>query len=215
MKKVKLSLLVLSFVMCAMNINGQNKSDMSKMDMDKMMPDLNSWPEASRMAAMEIIKKYGKPDAVGPEMLGWKDKGPWKMIHIDKQETKHSFPIEHTDMMKQTIRYEVPVGKFDDLAKFDGSVIVDRTQGLMSARCDKEANNFLALNLANDIITGKKSVEEARKAYGDIVKEKMNGGNPEYMQGLTFTPKGNGDADTNTTGLTKEDVMKGEKMAKK
>ena len=215
MKKLQLSLLVLCFAMCGISVYGQNKSDISKMDMKKMMPDLSSWPEASRMAAMEIMKKYGAPDAVGPEMLGWKDKGPWKMILIDKQETKHSFPIEHTDMMKTTIRYEVPVGKFDDLAKFDGSVIVDRTQGLLSARCDKEANNFLALNLANDILIGKKSVEEARKAYGDIVKEKMNGGNPQYMEGLTFTSKGNGDPDMNTTGLTKADVMKGEKMAKK
>ena len=211
----KLQLLLLGFAMCAISVSGQNKSVKGKIGMEKMMPDLSSWPEASKMAAMEIMKKYGKPDTMGPEMLGWHDKGPWKMIYIDKQDIKHSFPIEHTDMMKQTIRYEVPVGKFDDLAKFDGSIIVDRTQGFMSARCDKEANNFLALNLANDIITGKKSVDEARKAYGDIVKEKMNGGNPEYMQGLTFAPKGNGDPDINTTGLAKEDVMKGAKMAKK
>ena len=216
----KLQVLVLSFALCGITVCGQNKPYTAKKiagkpNMGKMMPDLSSWPEASRMAAKEIMKKYGKPDAIGPEMLGWKDKGPWKMIHIDKQETKHSFPIEHTDMMKTTIRYEVPIGKFDDLARFDGSIIVDRTQGLMSARCDKEANNFLALNLANDILTGKKSVEEARKAYGDIVKEKMNGGNPQYMQGLTFTQKGNGDPDINTTGLTKEDVMKTAGLAKK
>ena len=147
---------------------------MTKMEMDKMMPNLKTWPEASRMAAMEIMKKYGKPDAVGSEILVWKDKEPWKMIQIDKQETKHSFPIEHTDMMKQTIKYEVPIGKYDDLAKFDGSVIVNRTQGYLSARCDKEANNFLALNLANDIVIGKKNVDEVRKAFADIVKEKMN-----------------------------------------
>lgn len=179
------------------------------------MLDLKTWPEASRMATMEIMNKYGKPDAAGSEMLAWKDKGPWKMIQIDKQDTKHSFPIEHTDMMTQTIIYEVPTGKYDELAKFDGSVIVNRTQGYLSARCDKEANNFLALNLANDIVTGKKTVDEARKAYGDIVKEKMNGGNPEYMEKLTFIQKGNGDPDINTTGLTKEDFMKAIKADKK
>ena len=210
-----LQLLLVSFALSGITTFGQNKANMEKMDMGNMMPDLNSWPEASRMAAKEIMEKYGKPDAVGAEMLTWKDKGPWKMIQIDKQETKHSFPIEHTDMMKQTIQYDVPVGKFDDLAKFDGSVIVNRTQGLISARCDKEANNFLALNLANDIVTGKKSVDEARKAFGDIVKEKMNGGNPQYMQGLTFTSKGGGDPDKNTTSLKKEDIAKSEKKAKK
>lgn len=173
------------------------------------MPELSGWPKASKMAAEEMMQKYGEPDVVGDEILGWIDAGPWKMIHVSKSETKHSFPIEHTDMLQQSVSYKVEPGKFDELAEFDGSVVVDRTQGLISARCDMEANNFLALNLANDILTGKKTVAQARKAYGDIVKEKMNGGNPEYMQRLTFKSQPqSADPDKNTTGLTKEDVMK-------
>lgn len=102
----------------------------------------------------------------------------------------------------------------DDLGKFDGSVTFDKTQGTLSARCDKEGNNFLALNLSYDIITGKKTVEQARSIYGDIVKEKMKGGNPLYMQKLTFAPQQNtADPDKNTTGLTKEDVTNGMKKA--
>ncbi|MDZ4845138.1 MAG: hypothetical protein SH857_06260 [Chitinophagales bacterium] len=191
-----------------------DKSMDNKMSSDnnKIMPDLKSWPEASRMAAQEMMDKYGNPDAMGAEVLVWMNKGQWKSIYVTKQETKHSFPIEHTDMLKQTISYKVSPDKYDELGKFDGSVIIDRTQGLLSARCDKEANNMLALNLANDIITGKKSVDEARKAFGEIVKEKMNGGNPEYMQKLTFPIQGSaGDPDMNTTGLSKEDAMKGSK----
>ena len=65
-------------------------------------------------------------------------------------------------------------------------------------------------------ITKKSSVAEARKRYGEIVKEKMNGGSPEYMQKLTFSPqKVTIDPDVNTTGLTKEDVMKGMKRTPK
>ena len=177
-----------------------------------MMPDIKSWPEASRMAADDMMGKYGKPDAMGAEMLGWMDKGNWKTIHVSKKETKHSFPIEHTDMMEQCISYKVPTDKMDELGVFDGSITFDRTQGLMCARCDKEGNNFLALNLANDIVTGKKSVDQARKEYGETIKEKMNGGNPAYMQKLTFSMQSNvSDPDQNTTGLTKEDVMKGMK----
>jgi hypothetical protein len=187
----------------------------NKMSKDKKvmtMADLNGWPEPSRMAVKEITDKYGKPDGITKDELIWMKKGVWKKICINKKDTKHSFPIEHTDMMQTTISYKVPVDIMDELGKFDGSVTFDRTQGTMSARCDKEGNNFLALNLAHDIITGKKSVEEARKAYGDIVKEKMNGGNPVYMQKLTFsTQENSADPDINTTGLTKEDVMKGMK----
>lgn len=191
---------------------GKLSAQENKVSKDKkvmMMPDLNNWPEASRMAVKEITDKYGKPDGITKDELIWMKKGVWKKISIDKKETKHSFPIEHTDMMQTTISYKVPMEIMDELGKFDGSVTFDRTQGTMSARCDKEANNFLALNLANDIITGKKSVEEARKAFGDIVKEKMNGGNPLYMQKLTFAVQENtADADINTTGLTKKEVMK-------
>ena len=190
------------------NLSAQD-SKMSKSKNAMMMPDLKGWPEASSMAVKEITDKYGKPDGVTNNELIWLKKGVWKKICIDKKETKHSFPIEHTDMMQTTIDYKVPVDIMDDLSKFDGSVTFDRTQGTMSARCDKEGNNFLALNLANDIIMGKKSVEEARKAYGDIVKEKMNGADPLYMQKLTFAVQDNtADADINTTGLTKEEVMK-------
>ena len=195
---------------------GKLSAQDNKMSKDKammMMPNLNSWPEASRMAVKEINDKYGKPDGVTKDELIWLKRGVWKKICINKKETKHSFPIEHTDMMQTTISYKVPTEIMDELGKFDGSVTFDRTQGTMSARCDKEGNNFLALNLANDIITGKKSVEEARKAYGDIVKEKMNGGNPIYMQKLTFsTQEDTADPDINTTGLTKEDVTKGMKQ---
>ncbi|MEO5675417.1 MAG: hypothetical protein ABIQ74_12300 [Chitinophagales bacterium] len=220
MKANNLLLLVMIITMGLLSTRA--KSQEKKMEMDDkrmsmnnndMMPDLKSWPEASQMAAKDMMDKYGKPDVMGPEVLGWMNKGQWESIYVNKQVTKHSFPVEHTDMLMQTISYKVPVEKYDELGKFDGSVGVDRTQGLLSARCDMEGNNLLALNLAHDIITGKKTVEEARKAYGEIVKEKMNGGNPEYMQKLTFSPQGgSGDPDINTTGLTKEDVMKGSKQ---
>lgn len=187
-----------------------SRDNKAALESEKVATDTSSWPAASRMAVKEITDKYGKPDGVTSEELIWLNKGVWKKICVTKSESKHSFPIEHTDMMTTTISHKVPQDKMDDLGEFDGSVTFDRTQGTLSARCDKEANNFLALNLAHDIITGKKTVEQARKSYGDIVKEKMNGANPAYMQKLSFPSESNSaDPDKNTTGLTKEDVAKG------
>ena len=170
--------------------------------------DVSSWNKSSQMAVDEITKKYGEPNGVTPDELIWINPGVWKKISITKTESKHSFPIEHTDMMETTINYDVPEDKMDELGMFDGSVTFDRTQGTMSARCDLEANNFLALNLAHDIITNKKTVAEARKAYADVIKEKMTGANPEYMAKLTFASQNNAaDPDKNTTGLNKAEVM--------
>ncbi len=151
--------------------------------------DINNvynWPKSCQMAVEEITKKYGKPNGIMADELIWTNAGVWKKISITKVESKHNFPIEHTDMMQTTIMYKVPQTKMDELAMFDGSIVIDRTQGTISVRCDKEANNFLALNLANDIITNKISVEQARLAYGNIIKQKMRGENPEYMEKLIF-----------------------------
>ena len=53
----------------------------------------------------------------------------------------------------------LPVEKFTALAEFDGSVVVERTAGEVSARCHDEQANFLALNLMNDIVTGAKDLQ--------------------------------------------------------
>jgi hypothetical protein len=104
-------------------------------------------------------------------MLLWHKNGPWKRTIVNKEEVDHDFPMPHKDVMEQFVNYKVPPEKFDELAKYDGSVIVERTKGELSARCDKEEANFLALNLANDIIQGKKSVDEAREFYGESIKK--------------------------------------------
>ena len=154
------------------------------------------WPEAAKKAAGEMTKKYGPLDGMTPDRIVWTNKAPWKEIILSKHEVPHHFPIKHTDVLEQVIDYKVPPDKFDDLAEFDGSVIVERTKGTMSARCDKEAANFLALNLAHDIVTGKRSVEEAREFYAKTVAAMMKGEMHPYVQKLQFeVPKDAGDPD--------------------
>lgn len=216
--QILLSVVVATFTMLSCNRGNTNNKAVSEdqtndlqsttaNDGNKSLADVSNWSTASQMAVDEITKKYGEPNGVTADELIWIKAGVWQKICITKMESKHSFPIEHTDMMQTTIMYKVPEDKMDDLGMFDGSVTFDRTQGTMSARCDKEGNNFLALNLANDIITNKKTVAQARTAYGDIVKQKMNGGNPDYMTKLIFASQSNSaDADKNTTGLTKAEV---------
>ena len=119
-------------------------------------------------------------------MLIWKNTGPYTHTIVYKEEIQHDFPMPHKDVLEQVINYDVPVEKFSDLARYDGSVIVERTKGTMAARCDKEAANFLALNLANDIIKGKLSVEEARNMYAETMMKMMQGEKHKYLQELTF-----------------------------
>ena len=149
---------------------------------------ITAWPERPRLGARQMIAKYGAPQEVTSGQLVWHDQGPFKCITVTKMEDAHDFPLPHTDYMQHTITYKVPDGKADELAKFDGSLTYDQTRGLMSARCDLEGHNILTLNLANDIVTGKKSADAARKEFGDIVADDMAGKMPAYVVKLQFEP---------------------------
>ncbi len=157
----------------------------SKMKMN--MSDLKMWPMASQMAAKDMMDKYGKPDEMTPSMLVWNNKGPWAKTVVFKMEYPHDFPMPHTDLLQQWVSFKVPTDKFDELAMYDGSVVVERTTGMLSARCDKEGANFLALNLAHDIIMGKRTVEEARKMYGEEIIKMKAGQMTGYTSGLMFS----------------------------
>ncbi|MCA1586995.1 MAG: hypothetical protein LC791_20240 [Acidobacteria bacterium] len=103
------------------------------------------------------------------------------------EEIPHDFPMPHKDALYQAIDYKIDPDKADELLQYDGSIILERTKGEIAARCDKEDANFLAINLANDVATGRRSVEDARKFYADSMMAfmKQNKKN-EYLEGFRF-----------------------------
>ncbi len=149
------------------------------------------WPEVSQKAAQSMIQKYGPPAEMTPTMLVWHKNGPWKKTIVYKDPVPHKFPKAHEDVLEQFVSYRVPTDKFDELAQFDGSVIVERTKGVISARCDKEPMNFLALNIAHDVATGKKSVDEAQKAFAEQAMAFMEKKPAPYTEKLQFEPQEN------------------------
>ncbi len=163
----------------------QNNADMGD---KKGMPDVSAWPERPRLAVKEMTAKYGAPLEVSSEAMVWHNAGPYKRIMVTKKEIPHDFPAPHMDFLEHTISYNVPIDKIDDLVAYDASMTINKTQGEMSARCDLEGHNVLTLNLARDIINGTKTVEQARKAFGENVVADFGGKHPPYVEQLQFTP---------------------------
>lgn len=149
---------------------------------------INQWPQASQDAANAMMEKYGLPHEVSESRLIWNNNGPWLRTIVYREEVRHDFPMMHTDVLEQFIAYRVPAGKFDDLAEYDGSVIAERTKGELSARCDKEAMNFLALNLAEGVIKGDLTAEQARMRYAQQAAAFKAGQRADLTEGLVFTP---------------------------
>lgn len=150
---------------------------------------IRAWPATPQKVARKMISKYGQPHEMTPTHLIWHNNGPWKMTTVYKQEIPHRFPMPHTDLLEQEINYRIPAHRFDDLATYDGSVVVERTKGTIYARCDKEEMNFLALNLAHDIVIGKRSVDNARQFYAMTAKAFMSGRSSAYTKGLLFNAR--------------------------
>jgi hypothetical protein len=147
----------------------------------------NNWNAMSKKAVNLTIKQYGPPNEATPSRLIWYNNGPWKRTIVYRDEIPHDFPQPHTDVIENYINYSVPPEMFSELAKFDGSVIVERTRGEVSSRCDMEAANILALNLMNDIVTGKLSVEQARDKYCEVTSAFMMNRPAPYAEKLQFS----------------------------
>ena len=147
---------------------------------------LLAWPRRPKAIVKDLIDKYGMPHEATPAIVSWHYTTPWRRIIVYREGVQHNFPSRHTDYLKQTIAYRVPPNKSGDLLLFNGSILVDRTRGELAARCGSEGMNFLLINLANDIVQGKLSVNEARTRCSKLSRM-INLGWPEsYSQGLQF-----------------------------
>lgn len=157
----------------------------ARQDVDRL---IGSWHVAARDAARDMMAKYGPPNDASSSMLLWLNNGSWKCTHIANHPIPHGWPMQHVDVLEQGISYRVPPDMFDDLARFDGSIIAERTRGTLSARCQKEEANFLAINLAHDIITGRRTVEDARQELERQADMLKRGERSPLTTGFTFTP---------------------------
>ncbi len=165
-----------------------------------------AWPEESKEAAQLVIDTYGEPDEATESTLIWHGPGQWKRIVATKVFFDHQFPAPHIDSVESFIDYRVPVDLYSAIAEFDGSVIVERTAGEVSARCRDEQANALALNLMHDIVTGEKTVQQARDYYATEFLNARSGAPTPYMDGLRFAPAGADAADPDGRVLSDEDL---------
>jgi len=149
------------------------------------------WPDTSVQAAKILLSKYGQPTEFTPSMLIWKGVTPFRRIIVYREEVTHKFPMLHKDVVEHVVGYKVPIDKVESIAKFDGSILIDRTRGEISSRSGDESTNILALNLTNDIVTGNKNFESARTELGRLAVDLLNGNKAPLSENLQFVAQSN------------------------
>ena len=163
---------------------GQN----STITMEECDRATQGWAADHKEVVKKMADKYGPPSEATPSMVIWHDPAPFKCITVMRDAVTHKFPAEHPDFLQHTISYRIPSDRISELTAVDGSLYVDRTGGLLSAKCDSEAHNLLGFNIAHDIFTGKKTVQQGREAYAQIASDEKNGKSHPYLEKLQFQP---------------------------
>ena len=149
---------------------------------------LAGWPQRTQRLGAQLVARYGAPTDVSERQVSWYGNGPWKRTTLRKEETLHNFASAHQDVLEQSINYRVPLDKLAALAEFNGSLVVSRTRGELISSADSEALNFLALNVADDIVKGQRDVEQARTYYAQLVRANMTKEPERDLQALHFAP---------------------------
>lgn len=145
---------------------------------------LEGWPAESLEAVIALQTKYGPPQEVRPTLIVWNENGPWKRTMVHHEVVEHRWPTPHLDVLEQVLDHAVAPERIPDLAHFHGSILVDRTRGELIVRCADEAANFLAANLAHDIIEGHSDAVQARRAYVTSFLQRHRA--DPYVVGLRF-----------------------------
>ncbi|UJL46910.1 hypothetical protein KFZ58_02890 [Virgibacillus sp. NKC19-16] len=190
-------------------VGGAEKTTESVVGSEAVEAIINDWNAMSKKAANLTMEQYGPPNEAISSRLIWYNNGTWKRTIVYQDEIPHDFPEPHTDVIENFINYSVPPEMFSELAKFDGSVIVERTRGEVSSRCDMEAANFLALNLMNDIVTGNSNAEEARDTLSEVMSAYMMNRPAPYAEQLQFDVPTESTFDTDNVTIGEKIVEQG------
>jgi hypothetical protein len=153
---------------------------------DDVYDMIQGWPKESRTVARQMIRKHGAPQGVTRDMIVWNNSGQWLRTVVYRESIRHEFPRPHQDCLQQSIRYEIPTARIDDIVRFSGSIIYDRTAGVLSARCGSEAMNTLAINLVHRIIDDGMSIDRARDEFEEITRAIGKGERPLMTRSLRF-----------------------------
>lgn len=141
---------------------------------------LSGWPVVAQRTAEVVMEKYGPPDLAISDRLSWYDNAPWKITTVYRD------PTEHIDVLEQTIGYAVPRDKVPALARLDVALRLSRDGRELSATSESEETNFLALNLADEVVREKRTPEDARAFYLKTVVQMNAGRSSPYLKQLLF-----------------------------
>lgn len=138
-----------------------------------------AWPEKPRMLAQIMMERYGAPE-LAPGAVTWHERGPWKRVSVRAGSPGAS--------LEQTVGYRGTYLAVKPLSEFGHGVRIDLDDNELSCASDDESQNRLALNLADEVASGKRGPREAAEFYAKTIKLAAAGKSSPYMTDIQFAP---------------------------
>lgn len=143
---------------------------------------VGDWPAASASAARRLIGQYGAPDEVHADWLVWNGNRPWARTIV-----RSSPPFgSGAGFVEQAVEYPLTMRQAAALKAFDERLVYDRRNRELSSSSEREETNFLRLNLANDIVNGRMTPDQARELFAQILRLEAAGKSSSYLEVLHF-----------------------------
>jgi hypothetical protein len=147
-----------------------------------------NWYTYSEVSAMKLMDEYGPPDQIESSRLIWNNRDPWKRIAVWDVVPDYDSNLG-PDNLEEAVDYPVAPAQRKALAAFDSHIWVSKDGSEVAGRYATEELNFLALNLAHDVLAGLKDPAQARSFSDRTLALSAEGKSSSYMKGLNFTPE--------------------------
>jgi hypothetical protein len=145
------------------------------------------WSDRARVAARALIEKYGAPDEVRSARVVWLEKGPWKKTVVrDLPPPYAGSETTELGVVEQTIEYAITPEQAAPLEAFGDTVAANTRRRELTVRSDSEAVNFLRVNLVDDVVNHRLTVDQARASYARILALEAAGKTTRYTRSVRF-----------------------------
>lgn len=181
-------LLLASCAPSAARAQFRDEADLSEVVLSGKTPEsiIILWPTYSYRLARLMIAKYGQPAEASDNSLVWNGNGQWKKTVVYRDPPTRG--SAGGGRLEQSVAYKVWEQRLDALARFDKDIEADPKEGRLTARSDDESDNFLSLNLADEVLAGKRTPKEAAEFRRNAARLRNAGKSSPYCERLLFVP---------------------------
>ena len=138
---------------------------------------IEGWPQANKQAAEAMIEKYGQPDSTIGDRLEWYHRGQFKRIAVDGRAAPNV-------AVENTVAYQAPNGS--GLLDLEAVVTPNNDMAELTSCGRNESANVLALNLADGVMHGRMSADQAREQNAKTLKLEKSGKSSPAAQKVQF-----------------------------